>query len=271
MKKQVITFIEPHLGDNVYFIDYLKKIVDNNPEYIFTHYAQVYYINELQQHVKGYEDNIKLIPFEYIHDRELQTSFITNLPKDAIHGWINVDGWFEDFYVPSKRKINEYPIKMDKMYIDFYNYLEQKHGLPNPIKTSDDFLLKMKELENYDLPKEYDVLIINSIPQSAQYAYEENLFYKIAHYFQNQEGYKVISTKEIPGIECTLTHQYGLIDIAKISTKTPIIIAINTGPLALCLNKITMDNVQFFHVLDVRNSFSFDKITHSPTLKTLEF
>jgi hypothetical protein len=270
MKKEIITFMEPHLGDNIYFLDYLRKIVDANPKYSFTHYAHSYYMDELQNHIKGYENSIKLIPFEYVHDEKLRTSYIINLPKDAIHGWINVDEWFEGFYVPNKRKNREYPIKMDKMYIDFYDYLEQKHNLPNPIKTSDDFLLRMEELNNYNLPKEYDVLIINSVPQSAQYVYEEKLFHDIAHHFQNQ-GYKVISTREIQDIECTLHYRYNLVDIAKISTKTPIIIAVNTGPLALCLNKITMDNVQFFHVLDVRNSFSYDKITHSHTLKTLEF
>jgi hypothetical protein len=69
----------------------------------------------------------------------------------------------------------------------------------------------------------------------------------------------------------TLDYNYNLTQIAKISTKTPIIIAVHTGPLALCLNKITLENNQFFHILDIAHGFSFDKITCSSTLTALQF
>jgi hypothetical protein len=120
------------------------------------------------------------------------------------------------------------------------------------------------------LDQKYDVLIINSLPQSGQYHYEENLFKELINHMIN-EGYKVITTKKVDGVECTLDYKYNLTQIAKISTKTPIIIAVHTGPLALCLNKITLENNQFFHILDTSHSFSFDKITCSSTLQTIQF
>jgi hypothetical protein len=248
--------MEPHLGDNVYHLDYLRKTIDNNPEYYFTHYAREKYLNELQTQINGYEDNIQLKSYEH------------GVPSDAIHGWINTDNWFHGYYRSRALQLEGCPIAYDKMYIEWYSLLEQKYGLPNPIKTSEDFKLKFKGLEDYDLEKEYNVLIINSIPQSGQYYYEEDLFKKLSYHLINQ-GYDIITTRKIDNIECTLDYNYNLTQIAKISTKTPIIIAVHTGPLVLCLNKITLANCQFFHILDTTHSFSFNKLTCSPTLQTI--
>lgn len=256
MTKHFNTYIEPHLGDNVRHLDYLRKIVDLDSNYHFTHYARERYLNELQTQIVGYENNIQLKSYEQ------------GIPPDAIHGWINTDNWYEGYYYPNALKNNGYPLMYDKMYIEWFNLLEQKYGLPNPIKTSEDFKTKFNGLENYDLPKQYDALLINSIPQSAQYMYEEDLFEKLAHHLVSQ-GYKVITTRKINNIECTLDHSYNLTQIAKISTKTPIIVAVDTGPIHLCLNKITLENCQFFHVLHISNSYSFDKITWSSTLNSI--
>ena len=258
MSKCFNTHMEPHLGDNVYHLDYLRKIIDNNPEYYFTHYAREKYLNELQTQIIGYENNIQLKSYEQ------------GIPSDSIHGWINTDNWFHGYYKPKALQIEGCPISYDKMYIEWYDLLEQKYNLPNPIKTSEDFKLNFKKLDTYDLEKIYDVLIINSIPQSNQYNYEEDLFKKLTYHLIDQ-GYNVITTKKIDNIECTLDYDYNLAQIAKISTKTPIIIAVHTGPLPLCLNKITLENCQFFHILDKDHSYSFNKITHSSTLQSIQF
>ena len=252
------TYMELHLGDNVYHLDYLRKIIDNNPEYSFTHYAREIYLNELQAQIIGYENNVQLKSIEQ------------GYPLDSIHGWINTDNWFHGYYRPKAFQLEGCPIAYDKMYIEWYDLLEQKYNLPNPIKTSEDFKLKFVGLDVYDLEKEYDVLIINSVPQSGQYNYEEVLFKDLAYHLINQ-GYNIITTKKIDDIECTLDYNYNLTQIAKISTKTPIIIAVHTGPLSLCLNKITLENCKFFHILDINHSFSYDKITCSSTLQSIQF
>jgi hypothetical protein len=100
--------------------------------------------------------------------------------------------------------------------------------------------------------------------------YETELFKELALKFKSN-GYNVITTFPIQDIECTLDYNYNLVQIAKISTKTPIIIAVDTGPIHLCLNKITLDNCQLFHVLHKSNSYSFNKITYSSTLTVLQF
>jgi len=256
--KHFNTYMEPHLGDNTYHLDYLRKIVDKDNNYFFTHYARERYLNELQNHITGYENNIQLKSYEQ------------GTPSDAIHGWINTDNWFEGYYRPKAFQLEGCPIAYDKMYIEWYNLLEQKYSLPNPIKTPEDFKTKFSGLDNYDLPKEYDALIINSIPQSAQYMYEEDLFKKLSYHLMDQ-GYNIITTRKIDNIECTLDYNYNLTQIAKISTKTPIIIAVHTGPLALCLNKITLENCKFFHILDTRHSFSFEQLTCSSTLNSIVF
>jgi len=256
--KHFNTYMEPHLGDNVYHLDYLRKIINKDSSYHFTHYAREKYLDELQYHIIGYENNIQLKSYE------------CGIPSDAIHGWINTDNWLFEKYYPKIVPSQGWPIHYDKMYIEWYDILEQKYKLPNPIKTSEDFKPNFIGLDNYDLPKQYDVLIINSIPQSGQYNYEEDLFKKLIYHLINQE-YNVITTKKIDNIECTLDYNYNLLDIAKISTKTPIIIAVHTGPLALCLNKITLENCQFFYILDTKHSFSFDKVIHSSTLQSINF
>jgi hypothetical protein len=267
--KYINTYMEPHLGDNVYHLDYLRKVVDLDSSYHFTHYAREQYLNELQTHLVGYENNIVL------------KSYNKGIPSDAIHGWINTDNWFEGDYRPEAFKLEGCPIAYDKMYIKWYDHLEEKYNIPNPIKTSEDFKTKFNGLEIYDLEKEYDVLLINSIPQSGQYMYEPDLFKQLALDFQDK-GYKIITTNKIyldfnpetnslDSIECTLDYNYGLTHIAKLSTKTPIIIAVHTGPLALCLNKYSLENASIFHILDNRHSFSFDKITCSSTLTALQF
>ena len=235
--KYINTYMEPHLGDNVYHLDYLRKVVDLDSSYHFTHYAREQYLNELQTHLVGYENNIIL------------KSYNKGIPPDTIHGWINTNNWFEGDYRPKAFKLEGCPIAYDKMYINWYNHLEEKYNIPNPIKTSEDFKTKFNGLEIYDLEKEYDVLLINSIPQSGQYLYEEELFKELAFKFKTS-GYNIISTYKIEEIECTLDYNYGLTQIAKISTKTPIIIAVHTGPLALCLNKYSLANAQLFHILD---------------------
>lgn len=259
MTKHFNTYMEPHLGDNVHHLSYLRKIIDKHPNYTFTHYAREKYLNELQSQIVGYETNIELKPYEH------------GIPIDAINVWINADNWFEGYYRPKIRDSGEQYFYWDKMYIEWFDLLEQKYKIPNPIKSKDDFYLSFNGLDNYDIPKQYDVLIINSIAMSGQYVYEEDLFKKLTYHLINQ-GYNVITTKKIDNIECTLDYNYNLTQIAKISTKTPIIIAVNTGPLHLCLNKITLDNCQFFHILDgYYDTFSFDKITCSSTLQSIIF
>jgi hypothetical protein len=252
------TYLELHLGDNIRHLDYLRKIIDNNPEYSFIHYAREIYLNELHTQIIGYEDNIQLKTIE------------TGIPEDAINVWINTDNWYEKYYCPKIFQTGKSPLMYDKMYIEWFNLLEQKYNLPNPIKTSEDFKSKFIGLDVYDIEKEYDVLIINSTPQSGQYYYEEGLFKKLCYHLINQD-YDIITTKKIDNIECTLDYNYNLTQIAKISTKTPIIIAVDTGPIHLCLNEITLNNSKMFHVLHKSNSYSFKEITWSPTLQSIQF
>lgn len=254
MVKHFSTYIEWHLGDNIYHLDYLRKLINNNPEFIFSHYCKKQYINELSNHITEYENNIQLYPIEY------------GVPEKAINVWIGANNWYYDY----KKNNLSSPLMYDIMYIDWYNHLQNIYGLPNPIQTVEDFLLTFPKIDIYDLPKQYDVLVINSTPQSSQYHYEEDLFKKLIYNFINQ-GHNIITTKKIDNIECTLDYNYNLTQIAKISTKTPIIIAIHTGPIVLCLNKITLNNSQFFHILDNEHSYSFDKITSSSTLNLISF
>lgn len=252
--KYINTYNELHLGDNVYHLDYLKKIINKYPEYRFAHYCNAQYHTQLQATLVGYEDTIRLYS-------------TLNIPLNSINSWIGSGGWF---YTWVSNKIDKLPILYDEMYIEWYNLLETTYGLPNPIKTSDDFLLHFNGLDVYDLEKTYDVLIINSVPMSGQYVYEYELFYKFCNTMSGN-GMTLITTNKLENYECTLDYNYNICDIAKISTKCKYILAIHTGPLALCLNKYTINNVEFFHILDNTNAFSYDVCSWSKNLSSIKF
>ena len=243
-----------NLGDNIFHLDYLMKIINNHPDYIFTHYCREVYHSQLYKLIVGYENSIYLKP-------------LIDVPDYSINSWIGHGGWYHNIWCGT---ICEYPSKYDYMYIEWYTHLEKTYGLPNPRKTPTDFLLYFKDIENYDLPKSYDVLVINSIPLSGQYSYEHELFVKFCN-MMSSNNLSVITTNKLENYECTLEYDYDVTQIAKISTKAKYILAINTGPIALCINKYTMSNCQFFHVLDDANSYSYDIFSWSRTLREVEF
>jgi len=83
MMIHVKTFNEFHLGDNIFHLDYLKKIIDNNPEYRFTHYCNTDYHIQLNSMLKGYENAIIL-------------NTLQSRPQDAINCWIGDGRWYHD-------------------------------------------------------------------------------------------------------------------------------------------------------------------------------
>lgn len=247
------TYINYNLGDSIFAIDYLIKVVKKNKDITFHHHAPERYFGEIRKLIYGFEDRIHISPYHL-------------KPSDSINLWIDDEWWFNQF-VEKKNENNIYPIDLDEAFIERYKIIEEKFGIPNPIQNSNDFLLEFPDMDNYDLPKKYDLLIINSSPQSGQYVYEWELFEKLINENLNK---KIITTLKIPGVECTLDYGYDLINIAKISTKVKNIVSVNTGVITLCLNKITLSNVDNFYVLDNMCSYSYKKIKHSKTLLNIK-
>jgi hypothetical protein len=80
------------------------------------------------------------------------------------------------------------------------------------------------------------------------YNYEEKKFNNLANEIV-KNNQTVITTQKIENIPCTKDYDLNIIEIGKLSKNTKNIIAVNTGPLHLCMNKWTIDKNKFFIII----------------------
>jgi len=229
---------EAHLGDNVYHLNFLRKLVhltDDN----FVYYVKSDYLDELNKHILGYEDSISL---RSLNERR----------STAINAWIG-----EIYY--------QHPNKFmyDKFYIDWFNYLTNKiYNKDMNIDMYSDYLLLSAKVPGYD------ILVVNSIPYSGQFEKQTELLDDVIKKLSKR--YHIITTKKVDDIECTLDKELSLLDIGVLSVNSNNIIAIDTGPHSVCINKWTMQNVNSWIVAHNTNSFSFNNIRHARNLNELK-
>jgi hypothetical protein len=69
--------------------------------------------------------------------------------------------------------------------------------------------------------------------------------------------FKIITTTKVENIKCTMDDKLTIKDIAAISTKTKVIIAVNSGVVPGCLNKYTLKNIKHAYIFDDRVYFSY--------------
>ena len=133
------------------------------------------------------------------------------------------------------RHINLFYYK-DRNLVDRYLFLSKQHN---------------KKYSNIDL------LILNSEPKSGQYQYIksdwDNYIKKVNKHF------KVVCTTKVDGINCTTDDNLSVKDIAAISMKAKVIIAVNSGVVPGLLNKYTLNNVRHAYIFDNRCKFSYKK------------
>lgn len=172
-----------HLGDCVFHIHYLRKVCFEHPKYIFKFHCNPLYHQELQEQINEYENQIKL------HD-------LTNIPAESIDSWIGCDRFY--FNHPNSKNYNEF-------YCDWFIHMSKIIGIDSPIKTGNDMLSdNPKLLEELNLESKYDVLVINSIPHSNQFNYNETEIDELINILISQNK-NVITTKktQIPNVPAT--------------------------------------------------------------------
>ncbi len=107
-----------------------------------------------------------------------------------------------------------------------------------------------------------DILIINSHPQSNQYNYNEEEWKP--HIRDLHTKYKIVTTLKVDDITCTMDDALTIKDIAAISGHVKYIIAINTGPLVGCFNKMAFENVKRWYIFVIQYTFN-----NTPNFKTV--
>jgi hypothetical protein len=218
-----------HLGDNVFHLTFLRKLCALTSDK-FVYYIKPNYIAELNNHIVGFENRISLRP-------------LSEKTALAMNAWIG-----EIYFAHPGSSI------YDIFYIDWFNYLTNKmYGKSLNLTLISDYLpLSMGT-------PQYDMLIINSVPQSNQFALNEQLFNE---YIVNlSKKYKVITTKKVDGVPCSIDTNMTLIDIGAIAAKVDHVIAIHTGPITTCINQWAVNNVKSWVICDIKNSFSFSNMT----------
>jgi hypothetical protein len=73
------------------------------------------------------------------------------------------------------------------------------------------------------------------------------------------EKYNVVTTNKIKDILCTHDNNLSIKDIGSISAHVNYIIAINTGPLTVCLNSYALNRVKKWFEFDIRMPFNYGK------------
>ena len=83
--------------------------------------------------------------------------------------------------------------------------------------------------------------------------------------------YKVMTTTKVDGIPCTMDDNLPIKDIAAISTRVKIIIAVNSGVVPGLLNKYTLNNVKHVYLFDDRCKFSYKQFENRDSIKEITF
>lgn len=246
--KLIKLFQEFNLGDHVYTLHYISKLLKTNTDIYIEYYINMNYYNELLLLIDyNISNRITLISQEFYKN-------------DGIKTWIG--------YNPQLKIIHN--ILHEDFYIMHWYWISSLLNVDNPIKTKDDFLI---DFENILIPNilsdTYDFLIINSIPLSGQLNYDELRFNNIITYLNLK--YKIITTKKVNNITCTLDHNLYLKDIGNISITSNNIIAVHTGPAILTINKFNINNIKSYICLNHHNyNYGYNNFKTIPNIYSLE-
>lgn len=205
-------YCEFHLGDNFAILRLLYHLAKLHPDHQFEFYAHLCHLPEFVPLVED-TPNLNLFDLE------------RGIPEGAINGWKNA----EDFWA-------SHPLKNDYAAFTrrYYRRLTRKFGLQDAIP---DLLFDFPCLNEPTVTFEYDVMVVNSNPQSAQfldYTHEDSLEPMICAL--REKGHRVFSTKFSPNANGTADFMR-CAQIAQLANRIPIHIMVSTGPSWLTMNK----------------------------------
>jgi hypothetical protein len=166
----------------------------------------------------------------------------TRFSSQPIDGWKGADGFFF-----------EHPRRYDygTVFVDFFAKMARKMGLESPIKNPEMLLFDYPALKRRVLSKQYDFLVVNSVPLSGQFKqYSEERFLDVLHRIQGS-GFSLITTKKVEGFDCTLDHKLTVTGIGNVSLYTHFFFGVVTGSMWTSMNvfnnfrhekKVLLDN-----------------------------
>jgi hypothetical protein len=236
-----------HLGDNIFnFILFynLKPYLEIHNIFI-NYYCKPEYINQISEFNCSHHITIKNID--------------EGKPENAIELWQNneyIDFTFEKIHIQAKQN-NSKRVNYNLYYKYFFNKFLNKINIPLSLShlCYKDHDLKVRYKRLSPKYKRLDLLVINSVPFSGQYNYNKEIWDGMVKIYNN--NYKMVTTTKVEGVDCTMDDNLTIKDIAAISTKTKVIICINSGVVPGLLNVYTLNRVKKVYTFDDRCFYSY--------------
>ena len=250
-----------HLGDNIFnfiMFYYLKTYIEQQNIFIY-YYCQPQYINQVSEF--NCSDNIIIKNIDQ------------GMPNNSIELWQNnhkIGVTFSATYDKAKNQ-NYKRVNYNLFYKIFFNKFLKKMRIPIQLDylyyKDDELLNRYEKLDNNY--KNIDLLILNSQPFSDQYKYEKHIWDGMIYLYSNK--YKLVTTTKVEDVLCTMDDNLTIKDIAALSTKVKVIIAVNSGVVPGLLNEYTLKNVRQVYTFDNRCFYSYSNFQMKEDLREINF
>jgi hypothetical protein len=121
---------------------------------------------------------------------------------------------------------------------------------------------------------------IDSSSKFERYHLLNNIYGKIYDYNKNiwdnyiinlNNHFKLLTTTKVNGVLCTYDDKLTIKDIAALSTKAKVIIAINSGVVPGLLNYYTLTNVKHFYIFDNKCFYSYPNFEKKNSITDITF
>jgi len=223
-----------HLGDCIQSLHYLMNAAElNNVQFKF--YCNPSYHDQLNEMI-GDTTGVKL---EHIYMAETVEDPCYNIWIGA-HDYGGICETSEEIYGDQSDQ-GTYFLILNKILSDIMS-------IECPFEEKKDMIYNQESLSletKHD--QTYDYLFINSQNQSIEFPnFESECADTLSKLLSKNKT--VITTRKIEGVPCTLDYNMSIVEIARMAKKVKNIIAVNTGPLHLCMNKWVIPNLDKFVV-----------------------
>ena len=242
-----------HLGDNVFnliLFYMIKDIILINNIKIF-YYAKKDYLPQLK---------------EFISCKNIFLSSLNYKPKDSIELWINnpIFDYNYDTVINIKN-----PYCFNEFYKKFFTIVLNKFNIKLKLLKfyykDTDLLTRYNNIP--DKYKKFDILILNSQPGSGQYNYNKNEWDEYILLLNSK--FNILTTTKVCNLLSTTDDNLTIKDIASLSTKAKVIIAINSGVVPGLLNYYTLTNIKHFYTFDNNNYYSYPNFERKQNIKDI--